>query len=169
MTDEAQAGYELRMARRGDEPAILRLIHALADYEKLTGICHPDAERLSAHLFGERPFAEVILAEVEGEAAGMAFFYHNYSTFLTRPGIFLEDLFVLPDYRGRGMGKALLRRLIDLAGERGCGRVDWMVLDWNRPAIEFYEKAFGARGEPEWRLFRLTRDRFGASRGEATR
>ncbi len=114
-----------------------------------------DAELLRASLFGERPYAEVIIAEEDGGAAGFALFFHNFSTFLGRPGIYLEDLFVRPEHRGKGHGKALLKRLAEIAVERGCGRLEWAVLDWNEPAIGFYKK-LGAQPNDEWTVYRLT-------------
>lgn len=144
----------VRPARREDVPVIASLIRALAEYEKLAHECHADEEALGEHLFGARPFVEALVAEDEGEAVGFALFFHNYSTFLTRPGIYLEDLFVRPEARGRGIGRALLSRLAALAVERGCGRLEWSVLDWNRPAIGFYRR-LGARPMEEWTVFRL--------------
>jgi len=116
-----------------------------------------DAERLRHGLFGERPFAEVLIAEDEpgGEPVGFALFFHNFSTFLGRPGIYLEDLFVKPEHRGHGYGKALLKRLAEIAVERGCGRLEWAVLNWNEPSIGFY-RSLGARPNEEWTVYRLT-------------
>ena len=116
-----------------------------------------EREQLGEHLFGERPYAEVLIAEDEGEAAGFALFFHNYSTFLGRPGIYLEDLFVMPEQRGRGIGKQLLKHLAQIAVERDCGRLEWAVLDWNRDAIGFYER-LGARPSSDWTVYRLTGD-----------
>ena len=145
----------LRPAGQEDVPTIARLIHALAVYEKLEHECHASEESLLTHLFGPRPYAEVLIAEWEGRAAGFALFFHNYSTFLTKPGIYLEDLFVEPDLRGHGIGKALLAKLAAITVERGCGRLEWSVLKWNTPAIGFYEK-LGAVPMEEWQVFRLT-------------
>ncbi|GAC1614258.1 MAG: GNAT family N-acetyltransferase [Candidatus Dormibacteraceae bacterium] len=147
----------IRPANEADLPIIEYLIRALADYEKLTQDVVMDAELLRRNLFGERPYAEVLIAEVEGEAAGFALYFHNFSTFLGRPGIYLEDLFVKPEHRGRGYGRALLARLAEIAVERECGRVEWAVLDWNTPSIGFYE-SLGARPNSEWTVFRLTGD-----------
>ena len=116
-----------------------------------------DEARLHEHLFGPRPYAEVLLADDGGEVVGFAFFFHNYSTFLSSPGIYLEDLFVKPSHRGKGHGKRLLTALAKLAIERGCGRLEWAVLNWNAPAIKFYE-ALGARPMDEWTVYRLTGD-----------
>lgn len=145
----------LRPATPADVPTIFQLIRALADYEKLSHAVTGTAADLETHLFGPHPCAEVVLAEWEGIVAGFALFFRNYSTFLTRPGLYLEDLFVLPDYRGRGVGKALLKHLGQVAIERGYGRVEWSVLDWNQPAIAFYER-MGATVLPDWRICRVT-------------
>jgi GNAT superfamily N-acetyltransferase len=151
------ASVVLRTARETDVPVILELIEALADYEKLRDQCVATAEELRATLFGDVPMAEVLLAEVDGQVAGFALFCGNYSTFLARPGIWLEDLFVRPEFRGHGLGKRLLSHLAQLAIERNCGRVEWGVLNWNTPSIGFYE-SLGARGMREWTTFRLTGD-----------
>jgi len=145
----------LRPATVDDVPVILRCIQGLAAYERLADECVATEEQLRATLFGERPAAEVQLAHVGGEPAGFALFFHNYSTFLAQPGIYLEDLFVEPRFRGLGVGKALLSRLAALAVERRCGRLEWSVLDWNSDAIGFYEK-LGARGMTDWTVHRLT-------------
>ncbi|MNR78832.1 putative acetyltransferase [compost metagenome] len=157
----------LRPAQTSDVPTIVELIRDLAEYEKLLHEVEADAEALHAHLFGPRPFVEVILAEWDGEIAGFALFFHNYSTFLTKPGIYLEDLYVKPVHRSRGIGKALLAELARLAVSRGCGRLEWSVLDWNAPAIGFYE-SLGARAMDEWTVYRLSGDnleRLAAVRG----
>jgi GNAT superfamily N-acetyltransferase len=136
---------------------IAQLIRELAEYERLEHEVSLDEGLLADHLFGPRPYIEALLAELEAGAAGFALFFHNYSTFLGRPGIYLEDLFVRPQHRGRGIGRALLERLARLAVERGCGRLEWAVLDWNRPAIGFYE-SLGARSNSEWTTYRLSGD-----------
>lgn len=146
---------QIRTAVAGDLDAIERLIRALAEYERLSAEVVLDRETLRNHLFGPRPYAEVLIADEGGEAAGFALFFHNFSTFLGRPGIYLEDLFVEPTHRGKGYGKALLARLAELAVERQCGRLEWAVLDWNQPAIGFYE-SLGARPNSEWTVYRLT-------------
>ena len=152
----SNATVVLRTATETDVPAILTLIEALADYERLRDQCVATAAQLHATLFGDRPQAEVIIAEtVTGEVAGFALFCSNYSTFLAQAGIWLEDLFVRPEFRGQGIGKALLGHLARLAVERGCGRVEWAVLKWNTPSIGFYE-SLGARDLEEWTTFRLT-------------
>lgn len=147
----------LRPAQPGDEPLILRFIRGLAEYEKLAHECIATEADLTRSLFGAQPDAEVILAFADGEPAGFALFFHNYSTFLARRGLYLEDLFVLPEYRGQGIGLALLRELARIAVERQCGRMEWSVLTWNEPAIEFYEK-LGARAMDGWKVYRLTGD-----------
>ena len=147
----------MRTATPADVPAIFELIQALAEYEKLSHAVTGSPELLKEHLFSERPFAEAIVAEYEGKVVGFGLFFHNYSTFLTRPGIYLEDLFVLPEYRGRGIGKKLITYLAGLAIERNCGRLEWSVLDWNAPAIAFY-KGIGAQILDEWRICRVTGD-----------
>jgi GNAT superfamily N-acetyltransferase len=144
----------LRFAARADAPLLFDLIKALAEYEKLSDAVTGSAADLEEHLFGSRPFAEAILAECEGRVVGWALFFHNYSTFLTQPGIYLEDLFVLPEFRGQGIGKSLIVYLAQLAVERGCGRLEWSVLDWNELAIGFY-KRIGADVMPDWRICRV--------------
>lgn len=144
----------LRMATAADVPVILRFIRELAEYERLAHACIASEESVRETLFGERRYAEVIIAEHDGEPAGFALFFHNYSTFLARPGIYLEDLYVRPELRGRGIGKALLARLASVAVERKCGRVEWAVLNWNEPAIRFY-RSLGAVPQDEWTVYRL--------------
>ncbi|NLG61780.1 MAG: GNAT family N-acetyltransferase [Candidatus Cloacimonetes bacterium] len=152
-----QPTIHLRNAQPGDEALILRFIRGLAEYERLAHECIATEADLTRSLFGERPEAEVILASVDAEPAGFALFFHNYSTFLARKGLYLEDLFVLPEYRGKGVGLALLRELARIAVERECGRMEWAVLNWNQPAIDFYNK-LGARPMNEWTVYRLTGD-----------
>ena len=147
-------GLRLRPATQRDVPEILRLIRALAKYEKLSRQVVATQAGLRKTLFGPKPSAEVLLAPVEGRVAGFALFFQSYSTFLARPGIYLEDLFVDPPYRGRGIGKALLAAVAKIAIKRGCGRFEWAVLDWNSPAIRFY-KSVGARPMKDWTVFRL--------------
>lgn len=144
----------LRPARRDDVATILALIRGLAEYEQLAHEVVADEASLAATLFGERPAAEVVIAEIDGESAGFALFFHSYSTFLARPGLYLEDLFVLPAHRGRGIGRALMAHLAALALERGCGRFEWSVLDWNTPAIGFY-RGLGAVGMDAWTVQRV--------------
>ena len=145
----------LRLATEQDVPTILAFINGLADYEKLADQVVATEPQLRATLFGDKPYAEVVLAEYDQQAAGFALFFHNYSTFLAKPGIYLEDLFVLPEYRGRGIGKVLLSYLAKLAVQRDCGRLEWSVLDWNQPAIDFYQ-AQGAIMMHDWRINRVT-------------
>ena len=145
---------KIRPATEADLGTIEELIRALAAYERMADEVVMDARLLRKNLFGDRPYAEVLIAEVDGEPAGFALFFHNFSTFVGRPGIYLEDLFVTPEHRGTGLGRALLKRLAEIAVERECGRLEWAVLDWNEPAIGFYKK-LGARPNDEWTVFRL--------------
>jgi len=147
-------GLIVRSATPADVPAIFNLIQALAEYEKLSHAVTGNPENLEQHLFGSKPYAEAIIAEYEEKSVGFALFFHNYSTFLTQPGIYLEDLFVLPQYRRQGIGKALLTYLAKLALSRDCGRLEWSVLDWNESAIAFY-KSMGASILDEWRICRV--------------
>ena len=144
----------IRPATRPDLPLIGALIRELADYEKLAHEVRFDPDQLGEHLFGPRPMAEVVIAESAGEAEGFALFFHNFSTFEGRPGIYLEDLVVRPAARGMGLGKALLAHLAGLALERGCARFEWSVLDWNAPSIGFYQ-ALGARPMDDWTVMRV--------------
>ena len=144
----------IRPAERADVPIIAELIRGLARFEKLEHEVTMTEDRLATNLFGTRRYAETLIAEQDGEPVGFALFFHNFSTFLAQPGIYLEDLFVLPDHRGGGIGRALLKELARLAVERGCGRLEWAVLDWNRDAIGFYER-LGARPNSEWTVYRL--------------
>ena len=153
----APAACTIRFAQPEDVPTIIGLIKGLAEYERLSDAVVGTEELLREHLFGARPYVETLLAEADGRPVGFALFFHNYSTFLTRPGIYLEDLFVLPDERGRGYGKALLTALGRLAVERNCGRLEWSVLNWNEPSIQFY-KSLGAVGMNEWTVNRVTGD-----------
>ena len=154
MPTDLSARPVLRPATPADVPVIRELIEGLAEYEKLRNECHATDALLHASLFGPRPYAEVVLAEWGGQVAGFALFFHNFSTFLAKPGIYLEDLFVRPEHRGHGIGKALLVHLAELAVQRGCGRLEWSVLDWNVDAIGFYEK-LGARAQDEWTVYRV--------------
>ena len=144
----------IRPATPADLPLIAQLIRDLAVYEKLASEVRFDEAVLGQKLFGERPYAEVVIGELGGQAQGFALFFHNFSTFEGKPGIYLEDLFVRPDARGSGLGKALLAHLAALAVERDCARLEWSVLDWNEPAIGFYQK-LGARLMEEWTVMRL--------------
>lgn len=147
--------FSIRPAKKGDAPTILRLIRELAKYEKLLHEVVAKEARLEEHLFGQAPAAEVLLAESEGRPVGFALFFPTFSTFLGQPGVWLEDLFVLPEARGLGIGRALLTRVARIAKERGAGRLEWTVLDWNEPAIGFYRK-LGAVPMDAWTTFRLT-------------
>ena len=144
-------------ARREDVPLLLTLIRELAEFEKLAHEVVATEALLEDSLFGPRPVVEAVLARVAGEAAGFALYYHNYSTFLGRPGLYLEDLYVRPEHRGHGVGHALLAYLARLATGRGCGRLEWSVLDWNRRAVEFYE-SLGARPVAGWTVYRVSGD-----------
>jgi GNAT superfamily N-acetyltransferase len=150
-----QPNVRLRSATHEDTGQILSFIRELAEYEKLSHEAVADEATLAAQLFGDQPAAEVVMAEVDGQPAGFALFFHNFSTFLGRRGLYLEDLFVRPQYRGLGLGKRLMIHLAKLATERGCGRFEWSVLDWNEPAIRFY-RSLGAAGLEEWTVQRLS-------------
>jgi GNAT superfamily N-acetyltransferase len=146
---------QIRAATSTDVPVIAELIRGLARYEKLEHEVVMTEDLLADGLFGERTYAEVVLAVDEDRPVGFALFFHNFSTFLGRPGIYLEDLFVVPEERGSGIGRSLLEHLARLAVDRGCGRLEWAVLDWNRDAIAFYER-LGARPNSDWTVYRLT-------------
>ena len=146
---------DVRPAVETDVPVLLRLIRELADYEKLTDLVVASEEKLLQTLFGEKRVAEALVGHVGGEPVGMAIYFQNYSTFLAKPGLYLEDLYVQPTHRGKGLGKALITAVARIAVERGCGRYEWTVLDWNTPAIEFYE-SLGAEMKSEWRIMRVT-------------
>lgn len=146
---------EIQPATVADVPLILQFIKDLAEYERLSHVVVATEDLLRETLFGERPAAEVVLGFYEGRPAGFALFFQNYSTFLGRPGIYLEDLFVKPEFRRNGFGKMLLAHLAKIAVERNCGRLEWSVLDWNTPAIDFY-KSLGALDLHDWTMFRLT-------------
>ncbi len=147
--------FLIRPAAAGDVDELLRLIASLAEYEKLSHMAVGTPPMLREALFGPRPSCEAMIAEAGGRAIGFALYFTTFSTFLCKPGLYLEDLFVEPGHRGAGIGKALLRRLAALAMERGCGRFEWRVLDWNEPSIRFYE-SLGATVMPEWELVRMT-------------
>ena len=147
----------LRAATADDAPALVGLIRELAEFEQLTHLVVVTADSLAHQLFGPRPAAEAVVVEHAGAVVGFALFFTNFSTFLGRPGLYLEDLYVQPAYRGQGLGRRLLRHLGSLAVERGCGRFEWSVLDWNANAIRFYE-GMGADVMPDWRICRVTGD-----------
>lgn len=151
----------IRPAVVGDSAVIVQFIEELAEYERLRHQCQATPEAIRQHLFGSAPKAEAVLAEWEGTPVGFALFFHNFSTFLAKPGIYLEDLYVQPQMRGRGIGKALLVHLAQLARERDCGRLEWSVLDWNEPSVAFY-RSLGARPMDEWTVHRLEGEALGA-------
>ncbi len=153
--------HTLRAAEPQDVPAIVGLIHELAAFEKLSHLCEASADSLTPHLFGDNPVAECIVGEIDGNVVAFALFFTNFSTFLAKPGLYLEDLYVQPAHRGTGLGKALLEHLGRLAAERGCGRFEWSVLDWNERAIGFYE-GMGATVMPDWRICRISGERLAA-------
>ena len=155
----------IRPGELKDVPLIAELIRGLARYEKLEHEITMTEEKLTAHLFGERRYAETLIAEDGGQPVGFALFFHSFSTFLAQPGLYLEDLFVVPARRGAGIGRALLERLAQVAVDRGCGRLDWAVLDWNKDAIRFYER-LGAKPNSEWTVYRLTGEPLHALAGE---
>ncbi|MBD2665882.1 hypothetical protein B6N60_00332 [Richelia sinica FACHB-800] len=145
----------VRFAKPSDCTTLFELIQGLAEYEKLTHAVTGNAQMLQEHLFGTPKYIEAIIAEIEGKAVGCGIFFHTYSTFLTKPGIHLEDIFVLPAYRRQGIGKALLTKVAQIAVERNCGRLEWTVLDWNEPAQSFY-LSLGAKIVNEWLICRVT-------------
>jgi GNAT superfamily N-acetyltransferase len=147
----------LRAAEPRDVPAIVGLIRELAEFERLTHLLRVTPETLRPHLFGDKPVVECVVGELGGEVVAFALFFTNFSTFLAKPGLYLEDLYVKPEHRGRGLGRALLEHLGALAVQRDYGRFEWSVLDWNEHAIRFY-KAMGASVLPEWRICRVTGD-----------
>ena len=157
--DEAMTpAHTLRAGEPRDVDAIVALIAELAAFEHLTHLVEATPDKLAPHLFGERPVAECVVGEVAGEVVAFALFFSNFSTFLARPGLYLEDLYVRPAHRGSGLGRALLEHLGRLAAERGCGRFEWSVLDWNADAIAFYER-LGATVLPDWRICRISGER----------
>jgi GNAT superfamily N-acetyltransferase len=147
--------FKIRPAKEKDVDTIFELILGLAAYEKLIDRVTGDTNLLRSHLFRDRAYAEVILAELDGLAIGFALFFHTYSTFLTQPGLYLEDVFIRPEYRRQGVGKALMNSVVKIAHERGCGRLEWSVLDWNQNAIEFYQ-SLGATVLPDWKICRMS-------------
>ena len=155
----------IRPATSADVPVIAELIRALARFERLEDEVVMTEELLERALFGQRPYAEVVLAEDDGRPIGFALFFHNFSTFLGRPGMYLEDLFVVPEHRGHGVGRDLLVHLARLAVERECGRLEWAVLNWNQEAIRFYER-LGARPNSDWTVYRLTGEALSSLAGD---
>ena len=154
---ESAGGLKIRTAVETDTPLILQFIRDLSVYERMEDEVEADEALLRQSLFGERPAAEVLIAELDGRPAGFALYFHNFSTFVGRPGLYLEDVFVKPEMRGRGVGRRLLARLAAIGVERGCGRFEWSVLDWNEPAIRFYV-ALGAKPMDGWTVYRMTGD-----------
>ena len=152
---QPEHAFSIRPARPGDEHALFGLIQALAEYEKLSQLVTGSAHKLGCDLFGPQPTVEASLVEADERAVAFALYFHNYSTFLTQLGLYLEDIFVLPEYRRRGIGKALLSRVAKIAQDRGCARLEWSVLDWNSNAIGFY-RSLGASVLPDWRICRVT-------------
>ncbi len=150
----------IRPATKTDIPLVLQLIRDLATYERAPADVTATEEQLTEVLFGQKPAAEVLLMFEESMPVGFAVFFHNFSTWLGRRGLYLEDLFVKPEHRGKGYGRALLVKLAEIARDRNCGRMEWAVLNWNEPAIQFYKK-IGAGPLDEWKIFRLTRDGIG--------
>ncbi len=155
----------IRSGERPDVPLITELIRELARFERLEHEVAATEKKIAEALFGERPYAETLIAEYEGEPAGFALFFHNFSTFLAQPGIYLEDLFVKPEHRSHGIGRALLGRLAQIAVERRCGRLEWAVLDWNQDAIRFYER-LGAKPNSDWTVYRISGEPLRALAGE---
>jgi GNAT superfamily N-acetyltransferase len=149
----------IRESEKEDIPLILNFIKELAEYEKLSGEVFATEENLNDYLFGSNKYAEVYIAEYENEPAGQVLFFHNFSTFKGKPGLYIEDLYVRPQYRGKGIGKALISFVIELAKRRNCERVEWVVLNWNESAINFYQNV-GAVPMNGWTTFRLTKDKF---------
>ena len=155
------APFSIRAAEPRDLGAIVHLIGRLAEFEHLSHLVQATPDKLAPHLFGPRPVAEALVVDSGARVVGFALFFTNFSTFLAKPGLYLEDLFVEPELRGRGIGEALLTRLAELAAERGCGRFEWSVLDWNANAIRFYER-MGATVMPDWRICRIAGDTLAA-------
>ena len=146
--------HQIRFSSPEDIDTIIYFIHAIAKYEKMENEVVLEKDSLTNYLFGERPLAEVLILEQDDKEVGFALFFHNFSTFEGRPGLYLEDLFILPEHRGHGLGKLALKKLADIARERNCARFEWVCLDWNTPSIEFYVKQ-GARAKKEWIIFRM--------------
>ena len=163
-TDTTDPGFTLRSAEPRDVDAIVGLIRGLAEFEKLLHLCHATPETLAPHLFGPRPVVESVVAQSDGRVVAFALFFTNFSTFLALPGLYLEDLYVEPEQRKRGIGKALLEHLARLAATRGYGRFEWSVLDWNVDAIRFYQR-MGATVMPDWRICRIAGETLAAFAG----
>jgi len=155
---ENNSNFNIRIAEKEDVPLILEFIKGIAEFEKLSHLVEATEETLIESMFGERPYAEVFFAELGGVPAGFTVFFHNFSTFVGKQGLYIEDIYVKPEFRGKGLGKAMFLNCIKLAKERNCGRVEWVVLDWN-PAREFYEY-FGAGPVEGWHIYRMGEDKF---------
>ena len=155
MLQDPMTDIQIQPATEADVPLILQLIKALAEYERLGDQVTATEAMIRESFFGPAPHAQAVIARVSGDAVGFAIWFSTYSTFLSKPGLYLEDLFVLPEWRGKGIGRALLRHLARIAVERGCGRIEWSVLNWNETAIRFYRN-IGARPMDEWTVYRLT-------------
>ena len=161
MAESPLRDFAIRPAGPADVPVILSLIRDLAEYERLSHEVEATEECLRRNLFGERPYAEALIGELRGEPVAFAVYFHNFSTFLGKPGLYLEDLFVKPEARDLGIGRAILRRLARIAVERDCGRLEWSVLDWNKPSLDFYQ-SIGAQPMREWTLHRMTGENLAA-------
>jgi GNAT superfamily N-acetyltransferase len=157
MPESPPSDFAIRPAGPADVPVILSLIRDLAEYERLSHEVEASEDLLRRNLFGERPYAEALIGELQGKPVAFAVYFHNFSTFLAKPGLYLEDLFVKPTARGMGIGRAVLRRLARIAVERDCGRLEWSVLDWNEPALTFY-RSLGAIPMNDWTIHRVTGD-----------
>src|SRR5580704_14530118 len=157
MAESLLRNFAIRPAGSADVPVIFSLIKDLAEYERLSHEVEATEDILRRNLFGERPYAEALVGELRGEPIAFAIYFHNFSTFLGKPGLYLEDLYVKPSSRGLGIGRAILRRLARVAVERDCGRLEWSVLDWNEPALKFY-KSLGAVPMTDWTIHRVTAD-----------
>lgn len=155
---ENSSNLNIRIAEKEDVPLILEFIKGIAEFEKLSHLVEATEDTLMESMFGERPYAEVFFAELDGVPAGFTVFFHNFSTFVGKQGLYIEDIYVKPEFRGKGIGKAMFLNCIKLAKERNCGRVEWVVLDWN-PAREFYEY-FGAGPVDGWHIYRMGEDKF---------
>ena len=154
MTNKKSESNSIRFSTPDDIDTIIDFIHGIAKYEKMENEVFLNKDVLNEHLFGERPAAEVLILERENKEVGFALFFHNFSTFEGKKGLYLEDLFVLPEHRGHGLGKMALKKLAEIARERNCARFEWVCLDWNTPSIEFYKKQ-GAKAKKEWIIFRM--------------
>ncbi len=155
---DKKSGLNIRTAKKEDVPLILEFIREIAEFEKLSHLVTATEETLNESMFGEKPYAEVFFAELDGVPAGFTVFFHNFSTFEGKQGLYIEDIFVKPEFRGKGIGKAMFLHCVKLAKERNCGRMEWAVLDWN-PAREFYEY-FGAGPVDGWHIYRMVADKF---------